>query len=161
MRLLAFVYGHCLHCTSLSGCYFEKQHLPNNVDINSKNLLHNNCDCYLIPADDTGSIRAFCPIEKFTEYIFSPNYILNGKKMLFESYGYSIYDSWLLKLEYEKQATEKYLKGEYKIENLDNYGQNISIIIELSCSSGMRTIKSGWKIHPLGLITCSTPFTGR
>lgn len=49
----------------------------------------------------------------------------------------------------------------YKIENLDNHGQNISIIIELSSSKGMKTIKSGWKVHPLGLITCSTPFTGR
>lgn len=34
-----------------------------------------------------------------------------------------------------------------------SYGQNISIIIELSCSSGMKTIKSGWKVHSLGLIT--------
>ena len=38
---------------------------------------------------------AYCPIEKFTRYIFSDEekYLLNGKRELFESLGFSKADS--------------------------------------------------------------------
>ena len=38
------------------------------------------------------------------------------------------------------------------------YGQDINIVIELTTPTG-RNVQfiSGWKVHPLGLITCNTP----
>ena len=78
---------------------------------------------------------------------------------MFESFGYNINDSEWLKFEYEAQAKQKYSSGDYVIRELDSqYGQDINIIIELVTPTGKKIkIVSGWKVHPLGLITCNTP----
>ena len=66
-------------------------------------------------------------------------------------------DSEYLKSEYEKQAKEQYLKGNYILGKLDKYGQRITITINLR--NGVK-MQSGWLVHPLGLITCTTPLGG-
>lgn len=66
-------------------------------------------------------------------------------------------DSEYLKSEYEKQAEEQYLKGNYILGKLDRYGQRITITIYLR--NGVK-MQSGWLVHPLGLITCTTPLGG-
>ena len=78
---------------------------------------------------------------------------------MFESFGYTMEDSEWLKAEYERQAKQKYLNGDYIIRGLNpQYGQDINIVIELLTPIGRRVeIISGWKVHPLGLITCNTP----
>lgn len=159
MREFLAMLGHCKSCTVLSGCFFVKSRLPNKQG-EGKGLLHNNCDCELIKiAKPTKQIKAVCNVNKFRGYVFSEKYITNGKKELFESLGFSIEDSQVLKDEYESQAKEKYLNGDYIIRGLSpKYGQDINIAIELNSSTGKNiNFISGWKVHPLGLITCNTP----
>ncbi len=38
LRNLKAMFGHCLICTSLDGCYFVKRNMP-------KRPVHENCDC--------------------------------------------------------------------------------------------------------------------
>ena len=151
--------GHCMACSSLSGCFFVKSRLPKKQG-DRDGLLHDNCDCELFNIQKpTKQIRAICDINKFSRYVFSEKYINNGKKGLFESLGFRIKDSQHLKDEYENQAKEKYLNGDYIIRGLNpEYGQDINIAIDLFSPTGKKVnFISGWKVHPLGLITCNTP----
>ncbi|MBO4939690.1 MAG: hypothetical protein J6D30_01490 [Clostridia bacterium] len=149
--------GHCSPCTVLSGCYFVKSKLPEKL-AEGDGLLHPYCDCSLKGILNP-IIKAYCAIGKFSGYVFSDKYAENGKKALFESFGYTIEDSEWLKAEYERQAKQKYLNGDYIVRGLDpQYGQDINMVIELTTPMG-RNVQfiSGWKVHPLGLITCNTP----
>ena len=149
--------GHCKSCSVLSGCFFVKSCLPTKQG-GPKGLLHNNCDCELLKiSKPTYNVKAVCNITKFSGYVFSEKYATNGKKELFESLGFSIEDSQNLKDEY--QAKRKYLNGDYIIRGLNSeYGQDINIIVELISPIGKNVnFVSGWKVHPLGLITCNTP----
>ena len=152
------IMNHCKPCSALSGCYFVKSKLPKKKG-EGDGLLHSHCDCKLISIVKPITISTHCPIEKFSGYVFSEKYILNGKKKLFEEFGFSKSDSFYLKTEYERQAKEKYLNGDYEIRGLNpKYGQDINIIIELKTPSGRKVeIISGWKVHPLGVLTCNTP----
>ncbi len=98
-------------------------------------------------------------MDKFVGYIFKPEKS-KGKTELFESWGYTIEDSEKLKSEFEKQAKEKYLIGDYSLRLLNYYGQRITISIELKTTNKNVKIKTGWMVHPLGLITCATPYSG-
>ena len=112
IRLLMLVLGHCLVCTKLDGCYFLEKKMP-------KLPLHDRCDCSKIdkPTSHVKSVLSLeCDIRKFTEYIFKG---AGGKKELFESWGYSVHDSYLLQNEFQKQAKEQFLKGNYELKNLD------------------------------------------
>lgn len=155
--------GHCKPCTVLSGCYFVKSKLPKKK-AEGDGLLHPYCDCKLNGmAKPNGKITATCPIEKFTEYIFSDKekYISNGKIQLFKGLGFSKADSEYLKMEFDVQAKQKYLNGDYEIGKLDEYGQRINITITVD-SATRKNIKlvTGWMVHPLGKITCNTPLGG-
>lgn len=155
--------GHCKECSVLSGCYFVKSKLPKKI-VEGDGLLHPHCDCKLNGiAKPNGKITAVCPIEKFTEYIFSnkEKYISNGKIRLFRDLGFTKEDSEYLKIEFDIQAKQKYLNGDYEIGKLDEYGQRISITITVN-SATKKNIKlvTGWMVHPLGKITCNTPLGG-
>lgn len=80
---------------------------------------------------------------------------------MFGLLGFLKEDSGYLQNEYEKQAKEKYTNGDYILGKLDEYGQRISITINVSTSThtGIKLV-SGWLVHPLGLITCTTPLGG-
>lgn len=122
---------------------------------------HDHCDCILTSiVKPTSQVEAFCTIDKFSKYAFIPEKS-RGKADFFIKIGYSIDDSEFLKSEFEKQAKEKYLNGDYALNILDEHGQRITITITLKNSENNdRIFKTGWMVHPLGLITCSTPFTG-
>lgn len=156
--------GHCKPCTSLSGCYFVKSGLPEKK-AEGDGLLHPHCDCTLngIPKPD-GEVTATCPIEKFTGYIFSDKeeHVSNGKIELFKALGFRKEDSEYLKTQYDTQARQKYLNGDYTIGKLDEHGQRIkiSIVVDSSTRKNIEFI-TGWMVHPLGKIMCSTPFAGR
>ncbi len=158
-RKLLARFGHCLKCTALSGCLFVKFNRPGKED-SQEGLLHDNCHCFFINISNP-KIQANCPIDKFTNYIFSDKYIGNGKRKLFETLGFDIDDSYLLKCEYERQAKQKYASGDYKLGKLSKYGQAISINIILTSNTG-RQVKfiSGWMVYPNGLINCNTPLGG-
>ena len=152
--------GHCKPCTVLSGCYFVKSRLPKKK-AEGDGLLHPHCDCKLNGiAKPNGKVMANCPIEKFTRYIFSDEekYLLNGKRELFERLGFGKEDSEYLKMEFDVQAKQKYLNGDYEIGKLDEHGQRISITITVN-SKTRKNIKlvTGWMVYPLGKIVCTTP----
>ena len=71
--------------------------------------------------------------------------------------GFLKEDSEYLKSEYEKQAKEQYLKGNYILGKLDRYGQRITITIHLR--NGVK-MQSGWLVHPLGVLICTTSLGG-
>ena len=155
--------GHCKECSVLSGCYFVKSRLPKKK-AEGDGLLHPNCDCKLNGiAKPNGKVTASCPIEKFTRYIFSDEekYLLNGKRELFESLGFGKEDSEYLKMEFDVQAKQKYLNGDYEIGKLDEYGQRIDITITVN-STTRKNIKlvTGWMVYPLVKIVCTTPLGG-
>lgn len=106
--------------------------------------------------------NAVCPIEKIRDYIFS-DLKSNGKKELFESWGYSIIDSEELKNEIEKQAKLLYSVGNYELGKLNNYGQRINVVIELKRKNkeGSITFRSGWMVYPNGRIFLTTPYGGK
>ena len=80
-----------------------------------------------------------------------------------ESWGYTVNDSTYLKEEIEKQGLEKYKNGNYTISLLNDYGQRISIMVELPRKNGDGTVSfiTGWMVKPNGLIQLNTPFGGK
>lgn len=148
-RMVMLIFGHCLICTKLDGCYFVERNMP-------KQPLHNRCDCDKIIKDINKvkiDINADCDIRKFTEYVFSQNI---DKKTIFESWGYTIEDSDELKKEMETQAKKQYLMGNYILKGLDENGQRIAIQINLKGNM----FYSGWMIYPNGKLKNTTPFGG-
>ena len=125
-------------------------------------MKHPNCDCTQFSiTKPINEVKASCDIRKFTEYIFNEKYNDKGKNKLFTLLGFLKEDSEYLQNEYEKQAKKKYINGQYTLGKLDKYGQRISITIDVNTTN--RTgihIVSGWLVHPLGTITCTTPLGG-
>lgn len=141
---------HCAVCLNVNGCCFLKDNMPVYPH-------HPNCHCKIVPVKNLITV-AECKIDKFTRYLFSPEYIKNGKIALFIGHGYDIIDSEWLREEYIKQANEKYSKGDYRIGKLDEYGQRISIDISLPVKNSLRklNVTSGWMVYPDGKIMLTT-----
>ncbi len=120
--------SHCETCLMLDGCWFNKDNMP-------KHPQHPNCHCKL-EALDYSTVKenavAHSDYSKFDPYLFDPDgSYKHGKQKLFEGWGYTIEDSMWLKEEFERQAREKYLKGDYILGKLDRYCQRINITIVL------------------------------
>lgn len=145
---------HCAMCLNLNGCCFVANKCP-------PKPLHPNCHCYTI---DILSItaKAECPIEKIRDYIFS-ELKSNGKKELFESWGYSIINSEEIKKEIEKQTQRAYSVGDYELGKLNDYGQRISIEITLKRLDKNERVSflTGWMVYPNGRIVLTTPYGGK
>lgn len=144
---------HCAMCLNINGCCFPKNNMP-------QYPLHPHCHCSLEPIGAI-SAKAECELSKFTKYIFSESQN-RGKKALFESWGYDILDSQWLRHEFERQAKEKYERGEFELNKLNNYGQRINIQIILPRKDKMETVKfvSGWMVYPNGNLKLTTPMGG-
>lgn len=154
VRMKAAIFGHCFECTALSGCYFfdAKAKIPEYPH-------HEYCHCELIGG--VPKVKAFCPIEKFTDYIFSEKYKYKGKKVLFENLGFTAKDSASLKDAFEKAALSKYQSGNYTLGLLNGQGQRINIEVVLPHDTrGSVSFMSGWMVRPKGYITCNTPLGG-
>lgn len=155
-RRKAATEGHCLDCTSMSGCYFidGEKTFP-------KYPHHDNCHCKKFKRKPV-TVKAGFVTDKFRGYVFSEKYVYKGKVDVFiNDYGYTIADSDYLLSEYMRQAREKYISGDYVLGLLDEFGQHITIEIVLYTPwSGRVAIKTGWMVRPNGLITCNTPFSG-
>ena len=124
---------------------------------------HRNCQCRLekiakpIPYI---TANATCDIRKFTEYVFSDKYD-DGKKELFERWGYTIEDSEYLQQLYISQAIQKYCDGDYIFKGAGKQYGRIEIVIDLTTKDGgILKIKTGWSLYPKGEIKLSTPFSG-
>ena len=147
----ARVSNHCAKCLNINGCCFPKNNMP-------EFPLHPKCHCRLEPVDNL-LFEAECPKSKFEDYIFHPTRN-RGKKVLFESWGYSIIDSKWLQQEFCRQAKEKYANGEFELGKLNEFGQRISIEITLprKDKAGTVTFISGWMVYPDGKIINTTPY---
>ncbi|MGN0781787.1 MAG: DUF6883 domain-containing protein [Christensenellales bacterium] len=145
--------NHCAKCLNMNDCFFPKNNMPDYP-------LHYGCHCRIEPVTNI-TFNAECSIEKFQNYIFD-SVKNNGKKALFEKYGYSIKDSQWLQEELCRQAQEKYAKGDFVLNKLDDYGQRINIEITLPNKNGNGSIvfMSGWMVCPNGTITNATPCRG-
>lgn len=143
---------HCKVCTVLSGDYFPSFNMPLYPQ-------HPHCDCMLLSiSKPTSQAVANCALEKFTGYVFGEKYKDNGKIKLFKDLGFTVEDSEYLKSEFEKQAKQKYINGNYVLGRLNEYGQRITIDIKLkSPTKDDIILRTGWMIRPLGYITCNTP----
>ncbi len=149
VRVIAVVFGHCLNCTSVSGCQFLEMKSP-------EYPFHPNCHCekkQIIAPKPIYSAKAFCNINKIENYALTNK---NGKIGVFKALGFDENDAWYLKSFLEREAVNKYTKGEYELGRLDIYGQRITIMIEFN----ERKFKTGWMVHPLGYIKNTTPFCG-
>ena len=145
---------HCTMCLNLNGCCFIEEKCP-------PKPLHPNCYCYTIHIPSI-TAQAECSIEKIRDYIFS-DLKSNGKKELFESWGYSIIDSEELKNAIEKQAKLAYSVGDYELGKLNDYGQRISIEIVLKRLDKNEFVSflTGWMVYPNGKIALTTPYGGK
>ncbi|GHV01123.1 hypothetical protein FACS1894211_10200 [Clostridia bacterium] len=146
---------HCAQCKNLNGCRFLSRKMP-------ELPLHPNCHCETEKADTPiPGITAFaeCPIEKIKNWAF----VDLAKKGFFESNGYGIMDAEEMQMRYEKQAAVKYADGDYDLGVLNNFGQRITIRIELPRRVGDNTkplnFKTGWMVFPYGKIVLTTPAT--
>lgn len=159
IKKLLSLMGHCNKCYMLNERHFLKTKKPKKLSINANGLLHERCHCKeKLISNPIPNFSSFAemPLGKFTDYIFDEKKS-KGKKELFESWGYTINDSKILKDEFERQAVKKYSSGKYEIGLLDEYGQRINIEIRLKVYS----FKSGWMVNPKGKIINATPYGGK
>ena len=151
---LAELSNHCAICRNINACCFPKNNMP-------KYPLHPNCHCFLvdIPKPKTS---AECPRDKFERYIFSPKHEDNGKLHKFIKWGFNSSDIEYLINDLERQAKEKYSDSDFKLGKLDEFGQRITIIVNLEDKVEKRIVKfkTGWMVYPDGNIKNATPFTG-
>lgn len=143
-------------CDKFNGCYFIVKRMP-------KYRQHPNCQCQLkkiakpIP---NVTAHATCDINKFTGYLFSDKYN-DGKKELFESWGYMIEDSEYLQQLYISQAIQKYCDGDYQYVGANDYAAKISIVITIVNKEGKeQKVNTIWKLKPKGEIELVTPYSG-
>ena len=95
-----------------------------------------------------------------TDYIFSEKY-KDGKKELFESWGYTQQDSAYLQKMYISQALQKYCDGDYIYKGTNGFSARIEIVVDIETKSGKTVyLKTGWILLPKGEIKLSTPFSG-
>ena len=152
--------NHCPECLILDECWFLKSKTP-------KHPHHNFCHCVLDKIsyhDVWSSSSAICPYEKFNPYLFDPeNFYKHGKNEMLESWGYTIEDAKYLQEQIQSQGLEKYINGDYKLGILNEYGQRISITVELPRKnhSGMISFTTGWMVKPNGQIQLNTPYGGK
>ncbi|MBR2614640.1 MAG: hypothetical protein IKC71_03475 [Clostridia bacterium] len=144
------------NCDKFHECYFIVKQMP-------KYPQHSNCRCLLKkiskPVPNI-TANATCDFQKFAGYVFSDKY-RDGKKEIFESWGYTIEDSAYLQKLYTAQAIEKYCNGEYEYVGTNNYSAKISIEIVLENKNGKKQlIKTIWSVGKKGEITLITPYSG-
>nr|WP_324292325.1 DUF6883 domain-containing protein [uncultured Desulfobulbus sp.] len=107
--------------------------------------------------------KSVAPVQKFSDYIFKEG-ATHGKDAVFRGLGYGKENSAELARMWEEQAAAKFARGEYTLGKLDQYGQRISIEIEVpgigDAAGKTSHMQSGWMIQPDGGIKLNTPFSG-
>lgn len=152
LRNIMALFGHCTNCTALDGCYLVTRNMP-------EQPLHERCDCKKKNISQVivkSNANAECDIRKFTEYVFKNTQDSKGKNQIFYDLGFNIDDSGYLQTEYNKQALNQYLNGNYVLKNLDRRGQRLAIPVSFNGTS----FYSGWLLCPEGKIKNTTPFGG-
>ena len=106
---------------------------------------------------------ASVPTAKFSDYIFKPGQT-NGKNAVFEGLGYTRENSEQLAELWQTQGRAAFQEGKYALGTHDQYGQRITIEIEVRGigvhADKVAYMKSGWMILEDGNIKLNTPFSG-
>jgi hypothetical protein len=111
---------------------------------------------------DTPSIvpvRIVADPRKFTEYVLVPDHPKGKDRIFLGRLGYrprSEEDALALAEMYVAQARERIAAGEYALGESDEFGQRVTIEIELRGTA----IVSGWILQPGGTLWLATPFSG-
>ncbi len=148
---------HCDVCLKLHQCWFSKDKTP-------KWPHHPFCHCILVDIPYVNVIyncTADSAYSKYDVYLFNTKgKYSNDKKIVFESWGYTVEDIPYLKQEIEKQGLQKYINGDYILHTLDEHGQHINIRIEIPRKDGSGTVSfiTGWMARPNGHIQLATPY---
>ncbi len=99
----------------------------------------------------------------YISYIFKEG-ATHGKDAIYRGLGYTAEHSAQLAKTYQSQAAKLFSQGRYTAGEMTQYGQRISIGINLrgvgAASGKSAHIKSGWMIRKDGSISLSTPFSG-
>ena len=98
---------------------------------------------------------------KYDVYLFNTLGTYNNHKAdLFRLWGYNVDDVPWMKKEWERQAFEKYIAGDYKLNLLDEWGQRINIRIEIprKDTGEIVSFMSGWLVMPNGKLQLATPY---
>lgn len=121
---------------------------------------HSNCHCIKIEISTPteNDVYAECKLEKFTKYIFTNDEKSKGKKSLFLGWGFTIEDSQYLKETLERQARKAYIEGNYELGKLNEFGQRITIRIEVEKNGKEINFGTGWLVWENGKITNTTPY---
>ncbi len=149
--------SHCDICLALDRRWFIENRCP-------QNPLHFFCHCILNPLSFNTveeNSKSTADLSKFNKYLFVPTHKDNKMKWkMFESWGYDINDSEWMRDEIQRQGLDKYVRGNYSLGKLDQYGQRINIRVEIPkrYSSEMATFITGWMVYPNGEIILTTPY---
>ncbi len=112
---------------------------------------------------DNGRTTARADIRKFSNYAFDQDRG-GGKGRVFVHYGYGPEDSEILANDFAAQAANKFDAGDYRLGEADQYGQRITIDIQLNgvgeAAGTATSIQTAWMIEPDGSIRLITPFAG-
>lgn len=149
---------HCPECLKLDGCFFtEAEHPPCPH--------HPYCHCTLEAIDYAivlANVTVDSKYSKFDAYLFNTEGKYNyNKAKLFWDWGYDVADIPWMKAEWERQAYEKYLAGDYKLHDLDKWGQRINIRIEIprKDTGEIVSFMSEWMVCPNGELQLATPYS--
>lgn len=108
-------------------------------------------------------IEVVVPVAKFRDYIFKEG-ATHGKAAVFHRLGYYKKHSEALATIYQEQGAREFLAKEYATGTKDEFGQRITIEIELTgigdAEGRTSSLKSGRLIRTDGSLTLNTPFTG-
>lgn len=152
--------NHCSECLRLDGCFFKAEKHPPHPH-------HPSCHCILENISQSkvkANASAYAAYQKFDPYLFNTKgKEKHNKEKLFYSWGYDVNDSNYLKKQIEKQGLEKYLSGDYKLGVLNNYGQRISIRIEIPNKITNENVSFivGFMVYPNGKLKLTTPYGGK
>ena len=125
---------------------------------------HPYCHCTLEAIDYAivlANVTVDSKYSKFDVYLFNTEGKYNyNKAKLFWDWGYDVEDIPWMKAEWERQAYEKYLAGDYKLNLLDEWGQRINIRIEIprKDTGEIVSFMSGWMVYPNGRLQLATPY---
>lgn len=151
---------HCPTCLKLDKCWFVNNNMPTLPQ-------HDRCHCTAVPKSPRiaqSQAAAISAYEKFAKYALDPTNSKNkDKAQMFESWGYTAADSEWMMDEYQRQAKEKYVSGNYQLGMLNMHGQRISIQITLPRKDGTGTVTfiTGWMVESNGKIRLVTPYGGK
>ena len=152
--------NHCPECLALDKCWFAGDKHP-------KHPHHPYCHCVLegIPKSQVEEkATVYADYRKFDPYLFNTKgEETHTKEKMFESWGYNVKDSAYLKEEVEKQGLKRYISGNYKLGLLNEYGQRISVRIEIPNKNTNNTVSfiAGFMVCPNGRIRLTTPYGGK